>query len=124
MTTAPRRIVRPTAKPSIETSTALKSIAKISTSVQNNINKDKLNETEKQIDLRERKFSESNPPAHVRFNVGQTYNLGDFNSLRLDVSVTMPCLPEEIEETFSTIASRAADFLSAEEQHWLPANGQ
>jgi hypothetical protein len=33
-------------------------------------------------------------PAYIRVSGGHTMNLGDFNSLRVDVSVTLPCLPE------------------------------
>lgn len=58
-------------------------------------------------------------PAYVQVAAGGTYNLGNFESMRLDVSVTLPCLPSDIEETYE----RASDFVSVklgeEENLWL-----
>ncbi len=58
-------------------------------------------------------------PAFVRVAAGGTYNLGNFESMRLDVSVTLPCMPDDIEATYE----RASDFVSVklgeEENLWL-----
>lgn len=39
-------------------------------------------------------------PAHVRANYGLTINLGNYESARCDVSVTLPCYTEEIDGAF------------------------
>lgn len=58
-------------------------------------------------------------PAFVRVAAGGTYNLGNFESMRLDVSVTLPCRPDDIEGAYE----RASDFVSVklgeEEGLWL-----
>lgn len=47
-------------------------------------------------------------PAFVRVAAGQTVNLGDYESLRVDVAVTMPCYREEINE----VQKQAADWVA------------
>jgi hypothetical protein len=37
------------------------------------------------------------PPAYVRVSGGVTRNLGDYNSAKVEVSVQLPCYPEETE---------------------------
>lgn len=37
------------------------------------------------------------PPAHVSVRAKETINMGDFNSVSVEVSVTLPCLPEVTE---------------------------
>lgn len=39
-------------------------------------------------------------PAHIRANYGMTLNLGNYESARVDVSVTLPCYTEEIPGAF------------------------
>ena len=57
-------------------------------------------------------------PAHVRVNKGFTANMGDYESLRVDVSVTIPCYAEEIEEVVQEAADKVHVFLTAElEKH-------
>ena len=40
-------------------------------------------------------------PGSVTSKVGMTVNLGDFESLRIDVGVTLPCYKEEIEDALA-----------------------
>lgn len=40
------------------------------------------------------------PTCNVGMKAGVTRNMGDYNSVRLDVSLYMPCYPDEIEEVF------------------------
>lgn len=65
-------------------------------------------------------------PAFLRVAVGQTYNLGNYESLRLDVSVTIPCLPDE--ESLRRAHRQASDFVAEklleEEQSWIPSTGK
>lgn len=42
------------------------------------------------------------PVCNVGYKVGATKNLGDYNSVRVDVSLFMPCYPSEINDVYST----------------------
>ena len=39
-------------------------------------------------------------PAHASVNLSRTFNLGDFNSVKFGVSVTIPCYKEEMDNGF------------------------
>jgi len=67
------------------------------------------NRTEK---LKVRKFLVE--PAYVRVNAGMTKNMGNYESLRIDVSLTVPCYTEEITKVFPTVADRVSAFLEEE----------
>ena len=58
-------------------------------------------------------------PAFVRVGVGNTYNLGDFNSLRIDVAVTLPCLPSQVEEAYSRASEFCVEKMREEEILWM-----
>lgn len=62
--------------------------------------------------LRVRKFLVE--PAYVRVNAGMTKNMGNFESLRLDVSLTVPCYAEEVDDVFPDVADRVSEFLEEE----------
>jgi hypothetical protein len=51
---------------------------------------------EEQLDLAVRKFETE--PAFVKAGYGLTINLGNYESARCDVGVTLPCYVEEITE--------------------------
>lgn len=53
-------------------------------------------------------------PAYVRVSAGQTINMGDFESLRIDVAITMPCYAEMVTETQEQCADWVADKLEEE----------
>lgn len=53
-------------------------------------------------------------PAHVRVNKGFTANMGDYESLRVDVSITVPCYVEEIDEVVREAADKVHVFLMEE----------
>ena len=53
-------------------------------------------------------------PAYVRVNAGTTKNLGDYESLRVDVSVSVPCYKEEIDDMIPILADIVAGHLEAE----------
>lgn len=42
-------------------------------------------------------------PAYLNISAGMTKNLGDFNSARVSISITYPCIPEEIEESYDKL---------------------
>jgi len=58
-------------------------------------------------------------PAFVRVAAGGTYNLGNFESMRLDVSVTLPCMPGDIEEAYEQASEFVSVKLAEEEGLWL-----
>lgn len=48
-------------------------------------------------------------PAYVRVGAGVTKSTGNYESLRIDVAVTVPCYKEQIKST----AKEAAEFVAA-----------
>jgi hypothetical protein len=60
-------------------------------------------------------------PAFLRLNVGVTKNLGNYESLRVDVAVTVPCYKEVLEQTFDGGAEKVNALLSAEVDRYLNA---
>ena len=52
--------------------------------------------------------------ASVQAKVGQTINLGNFESVRLEVGVSLPCYVEEVEDALLDASKRAGDFLTTE----------
>ena len=59
------------------------------------------------------------PVAYVEVGVGQTINTGNFNSLRLDVRVTIPCGVDEIESTYQFASETAAHYINRERDAWM-----
>lgn len=59
-------------------------------------------------------------PAFVKIGAGGTYNLGDYSSLRIDVAVTLPCYPEDLEDTYKRASEFVQEKLQSEEAAWLP----
>lgn len=57
-------------------------------------------------------------PAYVRINAGVTKNLGNYESFRCDVSITMPCYPEEVQEMTQKVSNEVARLLDEELQKY------
>lgn len=72
---------------------------------------------EKRKSIEVRKFETD--PAYVRVNAGVTKNLGNYESLRVDVSLTVPCYVEEMERVQKRTAELVADMLDAEVEQYL-----
>lgn len=53
-------------------------------------------------------------PAYVRVNAGVTKNLGNYESLRLDVSISRPCYVEDIDRTYESLSTRVSEMLEEE----------
>lgn len=53
-------------------------------------------------------------PAEVRFGVGATINMGNFESARVDVMVTVPCYKEEVDDAYEFAKKWAWARLKAE----------
>lgn len=64
-------------------------------------------------------FAPGQEPAFVRVGAGLTCNLGNFESLRIDVAVTLPCLITEIDATVALASDFVADRVAQEETAWL-----
>lgn len=58
-------------------------------------------------------------PATVKVNAGVTKNLGNYESLRVDVAIVVPCYQEMVEETFNSVAEQVAELLSDEVDNYL-----
>lgn len=58
-------------------------------------------------------------PAYVRVNAGVTKNLGNYESLRVDVSLSVPCYVEEISAVEKKVAALVADMLDAEVEEYV-----
>lgn len=75
------------------------------------------------IDQEERSVIEVTPfvsePAYVRVNVGLTEAMGTkFEFVRVDVGITMPCYPEEVNEVVERVAEQASLLLQEEINRW------
>ena len=53
-------------------------------------------------------------PAYVRVSAGMTKNMGNYESLRVDVALTVPCYTEEIDKVVPLVADKVAAFLQDE----------
>ena len=58
-------------------------------------------------------------PAYVRVSAGVTKNLGNYESLRVDVSVSMPCHVDDIEGTYDRTSDIVAGYLETEVNNYL-----
>ena len=57
-------------------------------------------------------------PAYVNYRLGATLNMGSYESMKVDVGVTMPCLPTwpEIKKTYKEIKKEVEDLMDKEVQ--------
>lgn len=58
-------------------------------------------------------------PAYVRCSAGVTKSTGNYESLRVDVAVTMPCYAEEVERTYTEVSDFVASKLEEEIDAYL-----
>lgn len=62
--------------------------------------------------IKARAYPSSVPLGSVSVTCGFTKNLGDFNSARIDVGITLPCVVEELEEAYQAAVEFAASKLA------------
>jgi len=53
-------------------------------------------------------------PAYVRAETGVTKNLGNYESLRVSVAITVPCYKERIDPTYEWASGKVATLLAEE----------
>lgn len=53
-------------------------------------------------------------PAYVRVSEGVTKNMGNYESLRIDVAITVPCYLENIGQTFENVSDTVNSMLNEE----------
>lgn len=58
-------------------------------------------------------------PAYVRVNAGVTRSIADYESLRVDVSVSLPCYKEEVDAALDLAGEIAAAHLDSEVDQYL-----
>jgi len=61
-------------------------------------------------------------PAYVKVQAGVTKSLGDYEFLRVDVSISVPCYAEEIDQVFPIVAEKVSDKLTQEVEAYLGSN--
>lgn len=69
-----------------------------------------------------RKFQSD--PATVKVSAGTTKQVGDYEYIRVDVAVTVPCYPEEVDAVFEETADKVAGFLASEVEKYLEDSGE
>ena len=65
-------------------------------------------------------------PAYVTVNGSITKNLGDFNSIRVQVGISLPCEPAELEvrATFDKASAMVDEFVGLELENALGSEGK
>lgn len=53
-------------------------------------------------------------PTYVRINAGVTKNLGNYESFRMDVSLSVPCYSEETAEVVERVSDEVSRILESE----------
>lgn len=76
-------------------------------------------ETQQVEDMEVIVFPPGVEPAFVRVEAGKTINLGNYESLRLGVAITLPCMRDQVLPTFDAAAQFVADRLTEEEAEWM-----
>lgn len=69
-------------------------------------------------------FSAENPPALIRVSAGLTKNMGDFNSLRIEVSIEIPVDRLHLEEGYLEASQFVVDKVAEEELTWCGEDGR
>lgn len=83
-----------------------------------------IDETNHDVEATRRTFAPGEEVAYVKIGAGCTINMQNFESLRVDVSVTLPCLPDEIQETADVASDFVMDRMNEEQVRWLGEGNQ
>lgn len=78
-------------------------------------------EEDKEVEVLRSIFTDNEQPALVKVGAGMTINLGNFESLRIDCGVTIPCHPHDIERAYEVASNFVADRIADEQTAWTGA---
>ena len=76
-------------------------------------------ETDREVEVLRATFSEEDPPVYVKVGAGLTINMGNFESLRIDCSVSIPCKRGDIEAAYNLGSDFVAEKINEEQTNWL-----
>lgn len=76
-------------------------------------------EAEREVEVLRARFTEDDPPAFVKVSAGLTINMGNFESLRIDCAVTLPCSRGDLAEAHQIASDFVAERISEEQTNWL-----
>lgn len=76
-------------------------------------------EDNREVDVLRQTFSEESPAAFVRVGAGLTINMDNYESLRIDCAVTIPCKPDSLDSAYQIASDFVADKISEEQTNWL-----
>lgn len=76
-------------------------------------------EAEREVEVLRARFTEDDPPAFVKVSAGLTINMGNFESLRIDCAVTLPCKRGDLSEAHQIASDFVAERISEEQTNWL-----
>ncbi len=76
-------------------------------------------DSEREVEVMRATFSEEEPAAFVRVAAGMTIKIADYESLRIDCAVTIPCRRDQIEEAYVIASDFVADKIAEEETNWM-----
>lgn len=116
------RVIRPKTA-AVRAAASQQLAGKTTVQTEHRIRKETINETTKQETHEAGYFPPGVEPALVRVSAGSTINLGNFESMRIDVSVTLPCRVEDIDDTYLQASEFVSEKMAEEEEVWMgPAN--
>lgn len=76
-------------------------------------------EEQEDFDVYTQEFTDDNPPAYVKTSAGMTINLGNYESLRIDCSVSLPVDRRAIDAGFTEASDIVYRRLNDEQTRWL-----
>lgn len=76
-------------------------------------------ENHREVDVLQQTFSDEDPAAFIRVGAGMTINLDNYESLRIDCAVTIPCKRESLKEAYDIASQFVSDRIDEEQVNWL-----
>jgi hypothetical protein len=78
-----------------------------------------IDETDREVEGSRRTFAPGEEVAYVKIGAGCTINMQNFESLRIDCAVTLPCLPHEIDQAAEEASQFVYERMTEEQIRWL-----
>lgn len=75
-------------------------------------------ESHREVDVLNEMFTPEDPPASVMVGGGLTINLGNFESLRIDCQVTLPCRRDRLKEVYEIASEFVMARIDEEQIAW------